>query len=148
MEMDQFFSAIEAAERATKISPKWPDGFLTLARAQINFGELEIALETLKYAITLPVTDKDVKESIGAEFQRAMELLEQRNKLEETSFGGRVVRGHFISKEECMRLVPRQLTLCFRQSHIHCSFSQWKFFESPRRESQTRSRRCYPSKKV
>ncbi|EEY66127.1 uncharacterized protein PITG_03671 [Phytophthora infestans T30-4] len=42
------FQAIQFARKATKLAPTWSDGFLTLARCQLNFGELALAREALK----------------------------------------------------------------------------------------------------
>lgn len=44
LEMDDPFRAIEKAERATELKPNWPQGYITLARAQLNFGEVDAAL--------------------------------------------------------------------------------------------------------
>ncbi|KAF4035182.1 putative TPR region domain-containing protein [Phytophthora infestans] len=45
------FQAIQFARKATKLAPTWSDGFLTLARCQLNFGELALAREALKQAV-------------------------------------------------------------------------------------------------
>ncbi|GMF20740.1 unnamed protein product [Phytophthora lilii] len=42
------FQAVQFARKATELAPMWSDGFLTLARCQLNFGELALALEALK----------------------------------------------------------------------------------------------------
>ncbi|RLN59180.1 hypothetical protein BBJ29_003947 [Phytophthora kernoviae] len=41
------FQAVQFARKATLLAPTWSDGFLTLARCQLNFGELTLALEAL-----------------------------------------------------------------------------------------------------
>lgn len=102
LQMDEFFAAVESAVKATKLAPAWPEGFLTLARAQINFGELDLGLETLKRAITLPAEDTEVKREIHEEFERVIALVEQKSKIEQASLGGRIVRGQFVSKSERM----------------------------------------------
>ncbi|KAG7393785.1 Tetratricopeptide repeat protein 33 [Phytophthora pseudosyringae] len=45
------FQAVQFARKATELAPTWSDGFLTLARCQLNFGELTLALEALKQAV-------------------------------------------------------------------------------------------------
>jgi len=39
MEMDEYFKAIKMAEEVVRLEPQWVIGYLTLGRAQINFGE-------------------------------------------------------------------------------------------------------------
>ncbi|KAL8008132.1 putative 43kDa postsynaptic protein [Plasmopara halstedii] len=45
------FQAVQYALKTTKLAPTWSEGFLTLARCQLNFGELTLALEALKQAV-------------------------------------------------------------------------------------------------
>ncbi|KAG7397904.1 Tetratricopeptide repeat protein 33 [Phytophthora boehmeriae] len=47
------FQAVQFARKATLLAPTWSDGFLTLARCQLNFGELTLALEALDQATQL-----------------------------------------------------------------------------------------------
>ncbi|CAI5736614.1 unnamed protein product [Peronospora destructor] len=47
------FQAVQFARRATELAPVWSDGFLTLARCQLNFGELTLALEALEQTVKL-----------------------------------------------------------------------------------------------
>lgn len=42
------FQAVQFVRKATELAPTWSDGFVTLARCQLNFGELALALKTLK----------------------------------------------------------------------------------------------------
>ncbi|KAG6609431.1 Tetratricopeptide repeat protein 33 [Phytophthora cinnamomi] len=47
------FQAVQFARKAIELAPTWSDGFLTLARCQLNFGELNLALEALEEAAKL-----------------------------------------------------------------------------------------------
>ncbi|KAI9907106.1 hypothetical protein PsorP6_003937 [Peronosclerospora sorghi] len=47
------FQAIQFARKATELAPQWSDGFLTLSRCQLNFGELSLAWKALKKAVEL-----------------------------------------------------------------------------------------------
>ena len=42
------FQAVVYARRATDLAPAWSDGFLTLARCHLNFGELTLARDALQ----------------------------------------------------------------------------------------------------
>ena len=51
MEMDDRFEAIRSAHRATELNSDWYIAWLTLARAQLNFGEAELALKSAEMAM-------------------------------------------------------------------------------------------------
>uniref|UniRef100_A0AAV1VL40 Tetratricopeptide repeat protein 33 n=1 Tax=Peronospora matthiolae TaxID=2874970 RepID=A0AAV1VL40_9STRA len=53
MALYEDFEAVLFARKATDLAPTWSDGFLTLARCQLNFGELTLALEALHRAVEL-----------------------------------------------------------------------------------------------
>lgn len=56
LHFDKFLLAIKAAEEVVKLAPTWSEGFVTLARAQREFGELELAQTNMQTAQSL---DKD-----------------------------------------------------------------------------------------
>jgi hypothetical protein len=43
LELGEWFPAVTAATRATELAPQWAPGWLTLGRAQLNFGEFDLA---------------------------------------------------------------------------------------------------------
>lgn len=45
------FQAIQFARKTIELAPTWSEGYLTLARCQLNFGELALAAEALKRAV-------------------------------------------------------------------------------------------------
>lgn len=49
-ETGKFFPAIQAATRATEIAPDWPEAYVTLGRAQLNFGEFKLAVQSFEKA--------------------------------------------------------------------------------------------------
>ena len=53
MELDRAFDAIRAASRAVRCDGASPWAHLTLGRAQLNFGELELAIASLERAASL-----------------------------------------------------------------------------------------------
>ncbi|KAI8468630.1 MAG: hypothetical protein J3K34DRAFT_522752 [Monoraphidium minutum] len=42
------YEAVQAAERSARMQPAWPDAWLTLARAQLNLGEPQLAVDSLQ----------------------------------------------------------------------------------------------------
>lgn len=51
MALCEDFRAIQFALKATQLDPAWGDGFHTLARCHLNYGELELALEHVDKAL-------------------------------------------------------------------------------------------------
>ncbi|CAH0477148.1 unnamed protein product [Peronospora belbahrii] len=47
------FQAVQFARTATELAPLWSDGYLTLARSHLNFGELTLALRAVDKAVEL-----------------------------------------------------------------------------------------------
>jgi predicted Zn-dependent protease len=53
MELDEDFKAVLAAKEATLADPDWSEGWLTLARAQMNLGEPSLAVESYHTCLSL-----------------------------------------------------------------------------------------------
>ncbi|KAL3673228.1 hypothetical protein V7S43_000951 [Phytophthora oleae] len=47
------FQSVQFARKATELAPKWSDGFLTLTRCLLNFGEVALALKAVTQAVEL-----------------------------------------------------------------------------------------------
>jgi len=77
------------------LAPAWSPGYHTLARAQINFGELELGAINLKKSLQLTPDNKEVKEDL----KWVATLLKQKAKFEKSK-GVTVVRG-VIQVETC-----------------------------------------------
>lgn len=60
LELEETISAIKCAEKATKISPSYEYGWLTLGRAQLNLGEVSMAIESLE-KVSLPEASEDLQ---------------------------------------------------------------------------------------
>ena len=75
MEMDDRFEAVQSAHRATELDSDWYIAWLTLARAQLNFGEAELALKSAEMAMKKSPTKED--ESVLS-FLREVRVIVQR----------------------------------------------------------------------
>ncbi|XP_041666328.1 tetratricopeptide repeat protein 33 [Cheilinus undulatus] len=49
--LQEVFPAVKAAEMAVKLRPLWWEGWQTLGRAQLNLGEVELAMKSFQVAI-------------------------------------------------------------------------------------------------
>ncbi|CAL5221617.1 g3837 [Coccomyxa viridis] len=65
LEVKQYWPAVQSATSATVAEPSWAPGFVTLARAQYNFGEPEEALKSMDEALRLEPSNEDALAEIG-----------------------------------------------------------------------------------
>ncbi|KRZ56430.1 Glutamyl-tRNA(Gln) amidotransferase subunit A, mitochondrial [Trichinella nativa] len=75
------FLAIQAAERAVKCCPDWAEAYQTLARAQLNFGELNLAVESFRFANSIDNTNEEIEQ----ELQSALLLQAHSSRLHDTN---------------------------------------------------------------
>ena len=80
-ELGQHFAAIEACEKAYKLDPTWYVLLQTLARSQLNFGEVKLALKSVERAVHLKPDEKDLWKEMN-EFRR---LLQKANEVEQAT---------------------------------------------------------------
>jgi tetratricopeptide (TPR) repeat protein len=59
LEIGRAFDAVQAAETACKLNLSWGTSRRTLARAQLNYGELELAVRSFEAAIPLLLASGD-----------------------------------------------------------------------------------------
>ncbi|CAK0780551.1 hypothetical protein CVIRNUC_005090 [Coccomyxa viridis] len=65
LEVKQYWPAVQAATSATSSEPSWAPGFVTLARAQYNYGEPEEALKSIDHALKLEPENVDALSEIN-----------------------------------------------------------------------------------
>lgn len=88
LELGNPWPAVQAATRATELEPSWGTAWVTLARAQLNYGEPAMAVRSLQNAVRLQAGDLDVLK----ELQHAQSL---------------VVHQHLAGRESAMsRFLP------------------------------------------
>jgi tetratricopeptide (TPR) repeat protein len=63
-EMGRTYDAIQAATRATELAPDWAAAHCTLARAQLNLGEVNLALNSFETAHKLAPADAEIAEEL------------------------------------------------------------------------------------
>ncbi|KAK9828700.1 hypothetical protein WJX72_001594 [[Myrmecia] bisecta] len=64
LEVGHIWDALQSATTATELEPTWGDGFLTLARTQLNFGEPEAALASMEEVLRLDPTHAEALEEV------------------------------------------------------------------------------------
>ncbi|XVF64467.1 hypothetical protein PTKIN_Ptkin09bG0172100 [Pterospermum kingtungense] len=77
LEIGDTWSALKAAARATELEPSWAEAWVTLGRAQLNFGEPDSAIESFDRALAIK------PDSIEAQHDRktALHLIKRRKQL-------------------------------------------------------------------
>eukprot|EP00029_Vermamoeba_vermiformis_P009575 TRINITY_DN4818_c0_g1_i1.p1 TRINITY_DN4818_c0_g1~~TRINITY_DN4818_c0_g1_i1.p1 ORF type:complete len:192 (-),score=45.23 TRINITY_DN4818_c0_g1_i1:6-581(-) len=88
MLQDKNFQAIQWAAKSTELNPSYIDGWITLARAQLNFGEIELAVDSFSKALKLNPDNEEIKN----ELDEAIKVMQKKNLLEKTK-GVDVIRG-------------------------------------------------------
>ncbi|KAL4438221.1 hypothetical protein ABPG77_010582 [Micractinium sp. CCAP 211/92] len=77
LEVGDDWRALQCASRAVELQSGWAAGHLTLARAQLNLGEPELALASMEQVLQLQPGHTEAEEEIGA--VRAMVVRRQRS---------------------------------------------------------------------
>ncbi|MQL82051.1 hypothetical protein Taro_014539 [Colocasia esculenta] len=100
LELGDAWNALKAASRATQLEPSWAEGWVTLARAQLNFGEPEASVESFDRALALKPNSEDAQ----VDRQIALNLVKKRKQLRLSGSGpseGRFVVRDKDEHEEC-----------------------------------------------
>ncbi|GAB4817148.1 hypothetical protein N2152v2_004194 [Parachlorella kessleri] len=104
LEVGDPWRAIQSASAATQLQPAWADGHLTLARAQLNFGEPELALEQLNTVLQLHPQNTEALEEINTVRMLVMQRQQQRQGPQQgtgsTNADGGSVRLRVVGRKE------------------------------------------------
>ncbi|GMH00919.1 hypothetical protein Nepgr_002758 [Nepenthes gracilis] len=77
LEIEDAWGALKAATRATELEPSWSEGWITLGRAQLNFGEPDSAVESFDKALALQPESTEARD----DRQMALHLIKRRKQL-------------------------------------------------------------------
>ncbi|XP_027333012.1 tetratricopeptide repeat protein 33 [Abrus precatorius] len=77
LEIGDAWNALKAATRATELQPSWAEAWVTLGRAQLNFGEPDNAIESFDRALAL----KPEYEEAQDDRKTALHLVKKRKQL-------------------------------------------------------------------
>ncbi|KAK1309819.1 hypothetical protein QJS10_CPA08g01063 [Acorus calamus] len=77
LEVGDAWGALKAATRATELEPSWAEAWITLARAQLNYGEPDTSIESFDKALSIK---PDLIEA-QADRETALNLIKRRKRL-------------------------------------------------------------------
>ncbi|KAE8100519.1 hypothetical protein FH972_018414 [Carpinus fangiana] len=77
LEIGDSWNALKAATRATELEPSWAEAWITLGRAQLNFGEPDSAIESFDKASAIKPDSGEAQE----DKQAALNLVKRRKQL-------------------------------------------------------------------
>ncbi|XP_039606565.1 tetratricopeptide repeat protein 33 [Polypterus senegalus] len=80
MILHEVFPAVQAAETAVRLNPRWWEAWQTLGRAQLNLGEINLALKSFQIAIHIFPGDRSLWED---DLSWAQHLKEEKRAVEE-----------------------------------------------------------------
>ena len=79
LKLNQVFTAIREAHKSIELSPNWSTAYQTLARAQLGYGELELALKNFQKCLHYEPDNTEVREE---DLPWCLKLLEQKKILD------------------------------------------------------------------
>ncbi|XP_061372194.1 uncharacterized protein LOC133314690 [Gastrolobium bilobum] len=77
LEIGDAWNALKAATRATELEPSWAEAWVTLGRAQLNFGEPDNAIESFDRALALKPDYEETRD----DRKTALNLVKKRKQL-------------------------------------------------------------------
>ncbi|XP_057490800.1 uncharacterized protein LOC130776558 [Actinidia eriantha] len=77
LEIGESWNALKAANRATELEPSWAEAWITLGRAQLNFGEPDSAMESFDRALAIKPDSVEARD----DRQTTLHLVKKRKQL-------------------------------------------------------------------
>ncbi|ESR47552.1 TPR REGION domain-containing protein [Citrus sinensis] len=77
LELGDAWNALKAATRATELEQSWAEAWITLGRAQLNFGEPDKAIESFERALAIKPDSEEARD----DRQTALHLVKRRKQL-------------------------------------------------------------------
>ncbi|KAH7567961.1 hypothetical protein ACOSP7_009738 [Xanthoceras sorbifolium] len=77
LEIGDAWNALKAAIRATELEPSWVEAWITLGRAQLNFGEPDSAMESFDKALAIKPDSEEARD----DRQTVLHLVKRRKQL-------------------------------------------------------------------
>ncbi|XP_031281597.1 tetratricopeptide repeat protein 33 [Pistacia vera] len=77
LEIGDAWNALKAATRATELEPSWAEAWITLGRAQLNFGEPDSAMESFDKALAMKPDSEEARD----DRKTAFHLVKRRKQL-------------------------------------------------------------------
>ncbi|XP_009625769.1 uncharacterized protein [Nicotiana tomentosiformis] len=96
LELGETWNALKAATRATGLEPSWAEAWITLGRAQLNYGEPDSAIESLDRALAIKPDSAEVRN----DRQAALHHIQRRKQLQTSGLSMNQNRFAVVDKSE------------------------------------------------
>ncbi|XP_043698312.1 tetratricopeptide repeat protein 33 [Telopea speciosissima] len=96
LEIGDAWSSLKAATRATELEPSWAEAWITLGRAQLNFGEPDTAIESFDRALAIKPDSEEAKD----DRKTALNLVKRRKQLHLSGLSSNSSRYIIENKDE------------------------------------------------
>ncbi|CAN4121135.1 unnamed protein product [Withania somnifera] len=96
LELGETWKALKAATRATELEPSWDEAWVTLGRAQLNYGEPDSAIESLDRALAIKPDSAEVRN----DRQAALHHIQRRKQLQTSGLSLNQNRFAVVDKTE------------------------------------------------
>ncbi|PHT50342.1 hypothetical protein CQW23_10089 [Capsicum baccatum] len=96
LELGETWKALKAATRATELEPSWDEAWVTLGRAQLNYGEPDSAIESLDRALAIKPDSTEARN----DRQAALHHIQRRKQLQTSGLSMNQNRFAVVDKTE------------------------------------------------
>ncbi|XP_060198358.1 uncharacterized protein LOC132627185 isoform X1 [Lycium barbarum] len=96
LELGETWKALKAATRATELEPSWGETWVTLGRAQLNYGEPDSAIESLDRALAIKPDSVEARN----DRQAALHHIQRRKQLQTSGLSMNQNRFAVVDKTE------------------------------------------------